>query len=71
MSAMVGRFLKMNWCEERRTIHNLQPGESARFPVKGYGNLHNHVRRLNDAYEGSRVWKLEREGKTKVVTRTT
>lgn len=71
MSAMVDRFKKTRWGEERNIIHRLKPGWCARFPVKEFPNLHNHVRRLNDAYDGARVWKLERQGDVKVVTRIT
>lgn len=69
MNPMVSRFQKMNWGEERRIIHSLLPGQEFQFPVKGHNNIHNHVRRLNDAYGGERAWKLERRGDTKVVTR--
>lgn len=69
MNPTVERFQRMNWGEERRTIHSLLPGQETYFPIKGYNNIHNHIRRLNDAYDGERVWSIERREDVKVVKR--
>jgi hypothetical protein len=69
MSIMTERFKKMNWGEERKTIHSLLPGMETYFPVKGYNNIHTHVRRLNDAYDGDKEWTLEKRGGFRVVKR--
>ena len=66
---MVERFQKMNWGEERNAIHSLRVGQETYFPIKGHNNTHNHVRRLNDAYDGERVWRIESRDGMKVVTR--
>lgn len=65
----VERFQKMNWGEERRAIHELAVGQEIYFSVKGHNNTHNHVRRLNDAYQGRRAWTLSRRDDVRVVAR--
>lgn len=68
MSIMSDRFQKMNWGEERKAIHSLLQGQETYFPIS-HNNIHNHVRRLNDAYMGEREWKLSTREGMKVVKR--
>lgn len=69
MNAMVARFQAANWGEERKAIHALKVDQEIHFPTKGHNNTHNHVRRLNEAYQGERYWALTNRDGVKVVTR--
>lgn len=65
---MVARFERRRWSPERKTVHALKVGQRRAFHAKQYFNVYSSVSRLNDAYEGQRVWKM-RHSPFPVVTR--
>ena len=68
---MVARFVPQRWNNLRRAIHNIPVGERQNFLEQDarYSQCQTHVTRLNDAYDGERVWKKQRKGMRVIVWR--
>ena len=61
---MVARFVPQRWNNLRRAIHSLRVGSRKVFKELDprYSQCQTHVTRLNDAYDGQRIWKKRRKG---------
>jgi len=65
---MVKRFLLRAWSTERINIHKMKIGDVLEFAGdKDY--LRSTVARLNDAYEGYKVWEIKLFKGTHYITR--
>ena len=69
MSTMSDRFNRTRWSETRKKIDAMSPGEVLTFPCVEYFNCHSSVMRLNDAYDGERVYELSGGERAPVVKR--
>lgn len=57
---MVKRFQFKRWSPLRRTIHDMARGQTLYLKDDEVWGARTHVNRLNDAYAGTRQWKLTR-----------
>ena len=55
---LVTRFVKERWSDTRRLMHELTPGGQIDRPLTEYYNAITSARRLKDAYEGARKWRV-------------
>lgn len=55
---LVARFNRKRWTPERVAIDAMKAADTLAFTEAQYFNVKSSVERLNDAYEGTRVWKL-------------
>lgn len=69
MSVMSQQFQMSRWSPERRKIHNLEVGKSARFVADKYSNVKASVEHLNHAYGGERQWEMKTHFRATKVTR--
>lgn len=53
---LVKRFQMSRWSAVRKAIHNMPISMCSYFPPKHYFNVKASIERLNDAYEGTRLW---------------
>lgn len=66
---MAGRFLMGRWSATRKAIYALGVGQETVFPAWEYFNAAASVQRLNDAFQGARVWTIEGGRNNPKVTR--
>lgn len=58
LEGTASRFLKCRWSKTRHLIHEMQIGETLRFPPSQYFNAKQSVLRFNDAYYGVAKWSI-------------
>jgi hypothetical protein len=62
MPTLTKRFQRARWSSTRKRIDAMEPGQRRYFPRTDYFNCKSSVMRLNDAYEGTRVWQMKVSG---------
>lgn len=67
---MTKRFQMGRWSATRRAIHALEPRCEQVFAAAEYFNAHASVQRLNDAYDGARIWSIDGGENNPKVTRS-
>jgi len=69
MSEMSKKFQRSRWCEVRRQVDAMRPGETLQFTLDKYFRAKASVEHLGDAYDGERPpWKMLVENGHIVIT---
>lgn len=66
---MVKRFQFKRWSPLRRAIHDMARGQTLYLDASDALSARTHVNRLNDAYCGTRAWKVSRADAATIVKR--
>jgi len=69
MTAMTDRFQRQRWGETRIAIDEMRAGQVKPFGQAEFSNVRSSVARLNDAYEGERLYEYKCDRYTPIVTR--